>query len=137
MVPKTYLPNYREFYEKRQFTAGRNALAREVVFLGALVPFGNDLVFGAAGIENFKLHVEMNCPAGANSGIYLRGIYEIQVAESYGKPLDPHNMGALYSRITPSVAAEKPIGEWQTFDITLVRRFANRARRAIRASVKP
>src|SRR6516164_1153327 len=34
VVPKTYLPNYREFYEKRQFTAGRNALTREVVFLG-------------------------------------------------------------------------------------------------------
>ena len=44
------------------------------------------------------------------------------IAESFGKPLDSHNMGALYSRITPSVAAEKPIGDWQTFDITLVDR---------------
>jgi NAD+ synthase (glutamine-hydrolysing) len=59
VVPKTYLPNYREFYEKRQFTAGRNALTREVVFLGDRVPFGNDLVFEAASIENFKLHVEI------------------------------------------------------------------------------
>jgi hypothetical protein len=42
--------------------------------------------------------------------------------ESYKQPLDPHHMGALYSRITPSVAAEKPIGEWQTLDITLVDR---------------
>jgi hypothetical protein len=72
--------------------------------------------------EDFNLKLETRTQAGSNSGIYLRGIYEIQVAESFGKPLDPHNMGALYSRITPSVAAAKPIGEWQTFDITLVDR---------------
>ena len=59
---------------------------------------------------------------GGNSGVYLRGIYEVQVVDSYGKPLDPHNMGAIYSRITPTVAAEKPAGEWQTLDITLVDR---------------
>ena len=59
VVPKTYLPNYREFYEKRQFTAGRNALAREVTLLGTHVPFGNDLVFAAGNTENFKLHVEI------------------------------------------------------------------------------
>ena len=72
--------------------------------------------------EDFNIKLEVRTQEGSNSGIYLRGIYEIQVAESFGKPLDPHNMGALYSRITPSVAAEKPIGEWQTFDITLVDR---------------
>ena len=68
---------------------------------------------------DFNLKLECRTQKDSNSGIYLRGIYEIQVAESFGKALDPHNMGALYSRITPSVAAEKPIGEWQTFDITL------------------
>ncbi|CAN5669937.1 DUF1080 domain-containing protein [soil metagenome] len=72
--------------------------------------------------EDFNLKLEVRTMENSNSGIYLRGIYEVQVAESFGKPLDPHNMGALYSRITPSVAAEKPIGEWQTFDITLVDR---------------
>jgi hypothetical protein len=44
------------------------------------------------------------------------------MAESHEKPLDSHNMGALYSRIKPSVAAERPVGEWQTIDITLVDR---------------
>ena len=63
--------------------------------------------------EDFNLKVEVNVPAGSNSGVYLRGMYEIQVMDSYGKPLDPHNMGALYSRITPSVAAEKKAGEWR------------------------
>src|SRR5437764_811345 len=43
ITPKTYLPNYREFYEKRQFTSGRDAIGREVRFLGERVPFGNDL----------------------------------------------------------------------------------------------
>jgi len=72
--------------------------------------------------EDFNLKLEVSVPAESNSGVYLRGIYEIQVFDSYGKPLDPHNMGALYSRITPRVAAEKPAGEWQTLDITLVDR---------------
>jgi len=69
--------------------------------------------------EDFNLKLEVNVPAGSNSGIYLRGMYEVQVIDSYGKPLDSHNMGGLYSRITPSVNAEKPAGQWQTYDITL------------------
>lgn len=72
--------------------------------------------------EDFNLKLEVRTQEKSNSGIYLRGIYEVQVAETFGKPVDSHNMGALYSRITPSVAAEKAIGEWQTFDITLVDR---------------
>ena len=71
---------------------------------------------------DFNLTTEVNVPAGGNSGIYLRGIYEIQVIDSFGKPLDCHNMGALYGRITPKVSAEKPAGEWQTLDVTLVAR---------------
>jgi hypothetical protein len=69
--------------------------------------------------EDFNLKLEVNVPAGSNSGIYLRGLYEVQVIDSYGKPLDSHNMGGLYSRITPLVNAEKPAGQWQTYDITL------------------
>lgn len=72
--------------------------------------------------EDFNLTLEVKVPPRGNSGIYLRGIYEVQVSDSYGRPLDAHNMGAIYSRITPTVAAEKPAGEWQTFDITLVDR---------------
>lgn len=72
--------------------------------------------------EDFNLTLEVNVPAGSNSGVYLRGIYEIQVVDSFGKALDTHNMGALYSRIKPAVAAEKKAGEWQTMDTTLVDR---------------
>ena len=74
--------------------------------------------------EDFNLTLETNVPPESNSGVYLRGIYEVQILDSYGKPLDSHNMGAIYSRITPSELAEKPAGQWQTLDITLVDRHA-------------
>lgn len=72
--------------------------------------------------EDFNLTLEARTLQNSNSGVYLRGVYEVQVFESYGRPVDSHNMGAIYSRICPTVAAEKPIGEWQTLDITLVDR---------------
>ena len=75
-----------------------------------------------AEYEDFNLALEVNVVEGGNSGVYLRGIYEVQVLQSYGKEVDSHNMGAIYSRITPSVAAERPRGEWQSLDITLVDR---------------
>jgi NAD+ synthase (glutamine-hydrolysing) len=59
IVPKTYIPNYREFYEKRQFTSGRDAVAREVMILGTPVPFGNDLIFDADDLAGLSLHVEI------------------------------------------------------------------------------
>lgn len=69
---------------------------------------------------DFKLHVEFRVPERGNSGIYLRGRYEIQVADSYGRPAGNHDCGSLYSRLAPSKNAGKPAGEWQTFDITLI-----------------
>lgn len=59
IVPKTYLPNYREFYEKRQFTSGREAVSREVTLLGQRVPFGNDVIFAATTLKHFVLHAEI------------------------------------------------------------------------------
>ncbi len=77
-----------------------------------------------AEFEDFNLKLEVNVGKGENSGVYLRGIYEVQVCDSYGKRLDSHNMGGIYSRITPTVSAEKAPGEWQTMDLTLVDRHA-------------
>ena len=74
--------------------------------------------------EDFNLKLEVMVPEKGNSGIYLRGIYEIQVAATYGRGLDSHFMGGIYSRVTPDVLAEKPAGQWQTYDITLVDRHA-------------
>lgn len=72
--------------------------------------------------EDFNLKLEANVPKGGNSGIYLRGIYEVQVADSYNRAPDSHGIGGLYSRITPTSNPAKPPGEWQSFDITLVDR---------------
>ena len=74
--------------------------------------------------EDFNLTMELSVPNRGNSGVYLRGIYEIQVADTYGRGTDSHNMGGVYSRIKPTESAEKPAGEWQTLDITLVDRHA-------------
>lgn len=71
---------------------------------------------------DFNLKYDVRVLPGCNSGVYLRGIYEIQVLDSYGKPVDCHNMAAYYGRVTPKVAAEKKAGEWQTVDVTLYKR---------------
>ena len=103
------------------FKAEKGVLVNDPVQnAGERIAYGN--IRTVDEFEDFNLTLEVNVPEGSNSGIYLRGNYEIQVMDSYGKELDSHNMGALYSRITPSVAAEKPAGEWQEMDITLVDR---------------
>ncbi|HEX5688831.1 MAG TPA: NAD(+) synthase, partial [Roseiflexaceae bacterium] len=59
IVPKSYLPNYREFYEKRQFAAARTAIGREATFLDQTVPFGSDLVFAARNLPHLAVHAEI------------------------------------------------------------------------------
>lgn len=72
--------------------------------------------------QDFNLTLEVKVPKGGNSGVYLQGRYEVQVADTYNQPIDPHNMGAIYSRIAPLVSAEKAPDQWQTLDITFVDR---------------
>jgi NAD+ synthase (glutamine-hydrolysing) len=59
VAPKSYLPNYREFYEKRQFRAARNALRDTITVAGETVPFGAQLVFTCEDLAGFALHVEV------------------------------------------------------------------------------
>ncbi|MBY0421699.1 MAG: hypothetical protein K2Q06_05295, partial [Parvularculaceae bacterium] len=59
VVPKTYLPNYREYYEKRHFAAGDEATERVVDIAGETAPFGVDLVFAARDCADFIFHVEI------------------------------------------------------------------------------
>jgi len=75
--------------------------------------------------EDFKLHIEFRYAKGSNSGIYLRGRYELQVIDSYGKDPAKDLMGAVYGFISPTEMAAKPAGEWQTYDITLIGRFVS------------
>jgi NAD+ synthase (glutamine-hydrolysing) len=58
-APKSYLPNYREFYEKRQFSPAGEALSRDISLLGETVPFGNDLLFEAQDLPGCVLHLEL------------------------------------------------------------------------------
>jgi len=59
IAPKTFLPSYREFYEKRQFNPASTAISDEVRFLGQDIPFGNNIIFQAANMPNFRLHTEI------------------------------------------------------------------------------
>lgn len=71
--------------------------------------------------DDFKLHIEYNCPKDGNSGIYLRGRYEVQVA--YEAQNDKfHGMGAIYGFLAPAVDLPEKPGQWETFDVTLVGR---------------
>jgi len=71
--------------------------------------------------DDFKLHIEVNCPEHGNSGIYLRGRYEIQVGTEGGA--DPtHEMGAIYGYRAPDGNVPLGLGSWTTFDITFVGR---------------
>ena len=83
---------------------------------------GVNIMTKRADFYDFKLEYDVSVPKGANSGVYLRGRYEIQTKDSYGMPVDCHNMAALYGRITPSAAAEKPAGEWQHVTVVLANR---------------
>ena len=82
---------------------------------------------GAANIkttdkwQDFKLHIEVNCPEHGNSGIYLRGRYEIQVGTEGGTQ-PTHEMGAVYSHYAAGGNLGLKLGQWTTFDITFVGR---------------
>ncbi|MBV9082200.1 MAG: DUF1080 domain-containing protein [Acidobacteriaceae bacterium] len=73
--------------------------------------------------QDFKLHIEYNCPDDGNSGVYLRGRYEVQVEYEPADKNDPlHAMGSIYGFIAPTAAVSKGPGEWESYDITLVGR---------------
>jgi hypothetical protein len=82
---------------------------------------GTDLVTERV-FSDFRLHAEFRYPKGSNSGIYLRGRYEVQIEDNFGLEPDSHHIGGVYGFLTPSVNAAKPAGEWQTLDIELVGR---------------
>ncbi|WP_181707791.1 NAD(+) synthase [Chthonobacter rhizosphaerae] len=75
VVPKVFLPNYREYYEKRWFASGAGLAGLQIDLLGARVPFGSDLVFEASDLKDFIFHVE--------------------ICEDYWAPTPPSTLGAL------------------------------------------
>jgi NAD+ synthase (glutamine-hydrolysing) len=75
VVPKSYLPTYREYYEKRYFAADENRLADRVTVAGQEAPFGAELLFEAVDLPGFRLHVE--------------------ICEDLWAPISPSSWGAL------------------------------------------
>ncbi|HWH18430.1 MAG TPA: NAD(+) synthase [Allosphingosinicella sp.] len=75
VVPKSFLPNYREYYEKRWFAPGVGLNGIDIVVAGELVPFGTDLIFAATDLADFIFHVE--------------------ICEDYWAPQPPSTVGAL------------------------------------------
>ena len=80
-----------------------------------------DLVSDAT-FRDFRLHAEIKYPPGSNSGIYLRGRYEVQIQDDLGRALDSLRMGGIYGFLAPSVDAARAAGEWQTLDVELIGR---------------
>ena len=72
-----------------------------------------------ARFDDFRLQLEFRYPSGSNSGVYLRGRYEVQIQDDRGKAVDPLRIGGLYGFIAPSENAARAPDEWQTMDITL------------------
>jgi hypothetical protein len=72
--------------------------------------------------EDFKLHMEFRVGKGSNSGVYLRGRYELQIDDSAGLDPSSHHLGGVYGFIAPSENVARAAGEWQTMDVTLVGR---------------
>ncbi|MEG3123028.1 NAD(+) synthase [Sphingomonas sp. GB1N7] len=75
VVPKTFLPNYREYYEKRWFASGANLAGAHITLAGQTAPFGTDLIFSAGDLEHFVFHAE--------------------ICEDYWAPIPPSTFGAL------------------------------------------
>ncbi len=92
--------------------------------LAVVEPKGNADLVSEKTFQDAKLHVEFNVEPHSNSGVFVRGKYEVQILDNPDKKMavDPHGCGAVYSRIAPKLDATKPAGEWQTLDITMVGR---------------
>ena len=90
---------------------------------GTLVKDGNgpDLV-STSKFEDFKLHIEFNCGAGANSGVFLRGRYELQIETDSAAEPNSHHTGGVYGFLDPMPEQPRKPDVWQTFDITLIGR---------------
>ena len=82
---------------------------------------GGNLISDEA-FTDFKLRVVFRYPEGSNSGIYLRGRYEVQIEDNYGKYPSSLYFGGIYGFLTPNEMAAKPAGEWQEYKIKLVGR---------------
>ena len=116
VVPKSYLPEYREYYEKRQFRAARDAVHEEVELLGERVPFGSDLLFSARDLEGLVVHVEM--------------------CEDLWVPIPPSSYGALAARPC-SPTSRRATSRWPRPTTATCSWHRSRAARSPPTSIRP
>ena len=100
-----------------------SATAKWTVEGGTLVSPGHgpELITNAK-FNDFKLHIEFNCARGSNSGVYLRGRYEVQIEDDPEPEGPTMRTGGVYGFLAPSPEQPGKPGEWQSYDITLIGR---------------
>lgn len=86
---------------------------------GSWADGGVNLMTKRADFYDFNLEYDVRLPARSNSGVYLRGRFEVQAVDSFGMRSDKHSMASYYGREKPRVSVEKPAGEWQHVSVTL------------------
>jgi hypothetical protein len=90
---------------------------------GNLVTPGNGPeLINDSKFEDFKLHVEFNIGENANSGVYLRGRYEVQIENESAQEPPSHHTGGVYGFLAPTPELPRKANEWESFDITLIGR---------------
>ncbi len=100
-----------------------NATAKWTVEDGTLVSPGHGAeLISDSKFEDFKLHIEFNCARGSNSGVYLRGRYELQIEDDPEPEGPTMRTGGIYGYLSASPEQPRKPGEWQSYDITLVGR---------------
>ncbi len=82
---------------------------------------GSELI-GVPKFEDFKLHIEFNCGPESNSGVYLRGRYEVQIETDSPTVAPDQRIGGVYGFLAPPTPLARTPNKWQTYDITLVGR---------------
>jgi Domain of Unknown Function (DUF1080) len=91
---------------------------------GSLISPGNGPeLINDSKFEDFKLHAEFKCDPNSNSGVYLRGRYEVQIETDSIEEPPSHHMGGIYGFLAPTQELPRKPGEWQNFDITLIGRW--------------
>ncbi|MDP9160317.1 MAG: DUF1080 domain-containing protein [Acidobacteriota bacterium] len=116
-----------KLFNGKDFTGWRpdkpNAEKSWTVENGTLVTPGNGPeLINDSKFEDFKLHIEFKCQPESNSGVYLRGRYEVQIETDSVQEPASHHTGGVYGFLAPSPEQPRKSGEWQSFDITLVGR---------------
>jgi NAD+ synthase (glutamine-hydrolysing) len=89
VVPKTFLPNYREFYEKRWFASGHGLIGLTIDLADDTVPFGTDIIFAATDLPHFVFHIE--------------------ICEDFWSPIPPSTQGALAGALICCNLSASPI----------------------------